>query len=325
MQKIALVVSACLVVTAAACSNVDAQPSAAGAKRPVTSPASSPSTDAATVSSEYQLDYGRRAPISLHRNSATSDWLVLMPGSGCNFYDVEDSRFLRWLMQAKAYNVLIIGKAGADLGRDDDNCRVDEFQHSSIRSERIKDVHTIMHDLIPDDSSVLLAAISEGAYIAPDVALKDKRVKAFIDLSGNTQSWITEEIMSVPAGPEREKLSRFFDREVRGNNSFTKYYVDWTYAYLNSYDTRQSYESMKALTIPVIWLNGDQDETLWVEGAREDAISLINDEHKTNIQYHWLAGANHGLECVDKAKTCDEEALAAKVRSLIVTFAAQNF
>jgi pimeloyl-ACP methyl ester carboxylesterase len=232
---------------------------------------------------------------------------------------------LKWLSAERPYNLLLIGKTGADINKSEDSCRVDEFQHSSVRSQRIKDNQTIMHDLIPANARILLAGISEGAYIAPDVAYADSRVKAYLDLSGNTQSWMTEEIMCVPEGPQRDKLEKFFDTEVRGNNSFTKYYVDWTYAYLNSYDTHRSYDMMKALNIPIAWLNGDHDETLWVEGARLDAMDLINNQHKTNIEYHWLAGANHGLQCADSAKGCDDKALADQVRTIITTFAAKHF
>jgi hypothetical protein len=273
----------------------------------------------------YQLDHGRRAPISIETNPATTDWVVLMPGSGCNFYEIADTRFMTWLKGERPFNILLIGKTGADINKTEDSCRVDEFQHSSVRSQRIKDNQTIMHDLIPPTSRILLAAISEGAYIAPDVAFYDHRVKAYIDLSGNTQSWMTEEIMCIPPGPEREKLAKFFDTEVRGNNSFTKYYVDWTYAYLNSYDTHQAYDMMKALQIPITWLNGDADSTLWVEGARQDAMDLINNQGKENIEYHWLAGAEHGLHCSETVKSCDDAALQVQVKQIITDFTRRNF
>jgi hypothetical protein len=282
-------------------------------------------TYAEAKSYDYQLDNGRRAPISIETNAKTTDWLVLMPGSGCGFYEIKDSHFLTWLKAKREYNILLIGKAGSDLGKDDNACRVDEFQHSSVRSQRITDVHTIMRDLIPSSARILLTAISEGAYIAPDIALEDARVKAYIDLSGNSKSWMDEEIMCVSAGAARDKLEKFFDDEVRGNNSFTKYYSDWTYAYLNSYDTHRTYDVFKQLEIPVIWLNGDNDETLWVEGARQDAMALINKEGKTNIEYHWLAGANHGLQCADTAPSCDKAKLNAQVEKLITDFAEQKF
>ncbi len=288
----------------------------------------------------YSLDHGRRAPISIETNASTTDWLVLMPGSGCNFYEISDSRFLKWLTAGRAFNVLLIGKTGADIGKTNEACRVDEFQRSSLRPQRIRDTQTIMRDLIPAGSRILLSAISEGAYIAPDVAVADSRVKAYIDISGNTQSWMTEELMCVPEGPKRDKLAKFFDEEVRGNDSFEKYYVDWTYAYLNSYDTHQAYDMMKALHIPIVWLNGDADETLWVEGARLDAMDLIHKQGKTNIEYHWLHGADHGLHCADAltvtstgAKipnplydaTCNEAAMQAQVRQIIVDFTARRF
>lgn len=273
----------------------------------------------------YLLDHGRRAPISIEKNSKTTDWLVLMPGSGCSFAEIGDSHFLKWLMAKRDYNVILIGKTGADLGKDEDACRVDEFQHSSVRSQRILDNQTIMHDLIPANARILLAAISEGAYIAPDVALADERVKAYIDLSGNSKSWMVEELMFVPEGPARDKLANFFNNEVRGHNSFTQYYVDWTYAYLNSYDTHRTYDVFKQLQIPIIWLNGDHDDTVWADGARQDAAELIDNEGKSNISYHWLAGGNHGLKCADSAPSCIEEKLDAQVEKLITDFASDYF
>lgn len=274
---------------------------------------------------EYSLDQGHRAPISIETNPATNDWLVLMPGSGCIFYEISDSRFLTWLKAERPLNILLIGKVGADFGKAEDKCRVDEFQRSSVRSQRIKDNQTILHDLIPANARILLSAISEGGYIAPDIAVADQRVKAYIDLSGNTQSWMTEELMCVPEGPKRDKLAKFFDEEVRGNDSFTKYYSDWTYGYLNSYDTHRAYDMMKTLDIPIAWLNGDHDETLWVEGARLDAMDLINNQGKKNIEYHWLAGADHGLHCAKTAKGCDEAALQAQVKQIVTGFAARHF
>ena len=271
---------------------------------------------------EYALDNGRHTTVTITKDANTTDWLVLVPGSGCK-------KFLKFdpfdnLRLKRAFNTLIISKAGAEL--DEADCRKDEFQRSSVRSQRILDNQTIMRDLIPANSRIFLAGYSEGGYIAPDIAVADPRVKALLSFSGSTQNWMTEEIMCVDAGPKRDALQKKFETQVIGNNSFTEFYnEDWSYAYLNSYITRRSFEMMKQLTIPVLWLNGDHDDILWIDGARQDAMDLINIHGKTNIEYHFIAGAGHDLKCAKTAPTCDPDLLKAQIFGLIEAFAQTHF
>lgn len=271
----------------------------------------------------YSFDDGRTAAVTVEPLAGSNEWAIFMPGCSCAYYKLHTSRYMNWVRDARPMNAMVINKTGVRINTD--KCDEDEYQWSSVRDQRIKDTLEILKNQVPANARILLLAESEGGYLSQDVALKDTRIKAIINVSGNTQSWITEEINYLPAGAKREKLRKFFDDEVIGNLDYTKFYAGWNYVWLNSMHTRKAFESMKAITIPVLWMNGDMDDTLWVQGAYEDAQKLLNEENKTNLEYHYFKGLHHGLECAKKAVGCNKTATEKLLRDTVQTFTTQKF
>ena len=251
------------------------------------------------------------------KTSAPSDtsWLVFLPGSECEHYDSDDSRWVDEIIKLRPFKLLVIEKVGV---RADGSCDIDKFREHSIRGRRIADIKAAMAREIPHDAEILLVGESEGGYIAPDIAVADLRVKRLIELSAGTRSWIDEEISFV-ALSEQPALRKFFDDFVVGNPDPKKFYHEWSYAELNSFDTHQTYESLFHLDIPVLMFNGDRDRLTWVAGTIADVKDLMS-RGKSNIELYLFEGANHGLEREKGDSLCEAGALRSSQNRLIRNF-----
>jgi pimeloyl-ACP methyl ester carboxylesterase len=213
---------------------------------------------------DFELSNGRRAAVSvINSNSANDEWIVFLQGSGCSIYDPYRSKWIAWLQEKHLYNVLVVNKAGAAM---DGTCRETEFQFSSLRQQRINDIRSVLSDYLPANANVILFGESEGGYIAPDIAVEDTRVVSLILISGGTKNWIEEEVMLAPTD-KRTELLRFFKSEVIGNLTLEKFYDETSYALFNSYNNHQSFQSLQRLKVPALFLEGDQDKVIWVEGV----------------------------------------------------------
>jgi pimeloyl-ACP methyl ester carboxylesterase len=163
-------------------------------------------------------------------------------------------------------------------------------------------------------------ALSEGSYIAPEIAATDTRVKSLILLSGNTWSWLEEEVMWLPADQQQARRD-FLENVVVPNPVFDKYYGDfWSYAYFDSYNTDMTYRTLEASQLPVLALNGVNDDVLWIQGAVDNMHKLINVEHKRNIEFHMIPSATHYLRCDPDDTTCDQAAMSAIVKGYLDSF-----
>ncbi len=261
---------------------------------------------------EVALPGGRKVAVTLERIDDQLEWLVFLPGSICDIVD-GGSRPVSMVRNKRAYNLLIINKAGVSQSG---KCDQAEYNRASVRSQRIQDIQAVMKSSLSPDAKILLMGESEGGYIAPDIALADKRIESMILISAGTRSWIDEEIAMAPED-KREATRRFLQQEVRGRNVHDKFFNGWSYAQLNSYDTTQTYDALKAIKIPVLAINGAHDTQTWVEATREDLEFLIQHEGKSNIEFHYLKDADHGLNCASPG--CDEAAFEKHLCGLILS------
>lgn len=268
------------------------------------------------ATSELSLSGSRRSVNLLQRSAVTPHWIVYMPGSGCGLFDVSGSRWIHWLKAAHEYNLLVINKAGIGL---DGNCRRDEYERSSLRSQRIEDTLVAVTTYVPRDAKVTLVAESEGGYIAPDIAVADSRVQSIILVSGGTRSWLDEEIMLADP-QDRPRIKNLMNTEVRGSDSIDKFYDGTSYAQLNSYDTNATVLALSKLKIPILSMQGGRDRNIWVRGTISDLKSLIA-EGKSNIAYRIFANAHHGLACDD---TCDQAELNRRLCGTILSFVGRS-
>jgi pimeloyl-ACP methyl ester carboxylesterase len=267
---------------------------------------------------EVPIDGGRKLVVTTQFNKKGAPWLVYIPGSGDGLNSVEGFEPLEILTTHHTYNILIINKVG--VGLDDKVASPDAFQRGSIRSQRIHDNLTVMKNLIPDNAVIQLVSLSEGAYIAPEIAQADLRVKSLILLSGNSWSWLEEEVMYLPT-EQRAERRQFLETEVVPNPVFDKFYSDWSYAYFDSYNTNATYDTLKKLKLPILALNGEKDDVLWLQGAIDNLLKLIHVEGKSNLEFHIIPEAGHILSCPDQDKTCDPDKISQLLKRYLVSFA----
>lgn len=268
------------------------------------------------ATSELSLSGNRRSVNILERSAETPHWIVYMPGSGCGLFDVSGSRWIHWLKEAHDYNLLVTNKAGIGI---DGDCRRDEYERSSLRSQRIEDTLVALRTYVPRDAKITLVSESEGGYIAPDIAVADSRVQSTILISSGTRSWLDEEIML--ADPEnRPRVQTLMNTEVRGSDSLDKFYDGMSYAQLNSYDTDATVSALRKLKIPVLSMQGGRDRNIWVGGTVSDLQSLIA-EGKSNIAYRIFANAHHGLACQG---TCAQAKLNRHLCRTILDFVGRS-
>ena len=277
------------------------------------------SFDSQLVSREIVVAGGRKLVSQTLKVGDEAPWLVYMPGSGDRLSPLSKRGFLKALLPQHKYNLLVINKVGIEL-----NGKVSsqlDFQKGSIRSQRIADTLSAMKQLLPAEARVLLIALSEGAYIAPEVAEADNRVRALILLSGNSWSWLEEEVRCLPQEKQTE-LRIFLENTVVPNPVFDKYYGKfWSYAYFDSYNTDATYRALARSSLPILALHGSQDEVLWLDGALQHLEQLVVNEGKTNIERHLIEGANHSLGCPEKSETsCDPVAIQQRLSTLLLNF-----
>lgn len=247
---------------------------------------------------ELQLPSGRRVTVTQEYSGADHPWLVYLPGSPCALFNAEQDFVLNTLRSRRSYNLLVINKAGLLPGG---ACERPVFLEGSLRDSRIEDVLSVMDMVVPRAARVLLVGESEGAYIAPDIALARPQVSRLLLLSGGTRSWIEEEIMMAPIA-ERARLRDFFENEVLARPGYDEFYSDVTFAQLASYHTRRTFWSLARLNRPVLAINGTQDDLVWIEGVKRDYRHL---PHELVL----LEGAGHevpGPEAHNRARVCEK-------------------
>ncbi|MES2963713.1 MAG: alpha/beta fold hydrolase [Bdellovibrionota bacterium] len=271
----------------------------------------SPTTTGVTLSG------GREAVAEMDFSDPKSPWIVFVPGSGCARFNLQDSFVVRSLRAKRHFNVLVINKTGVAA---DGSCRTKEFELSSLRDQRVEDTLTIMDNLLRQDAKVVVIGESEGGYLTPEIAKRDSRVLAMVWISGGTRSWIEEEISFV-AQSKQAKLRRFMDEEVRPNPTFDLKYKGWTYAQLVSFDNDKTMRALRSLSVPALLLNGTRDGQTWVAATSMDLRELINGEGKSNLEFHFLKDADHGLKCAKHATSCEQQKLDGEIIRAVESFA----
>jgi hypothetical protein len=101
-------------------------------------------------------------------------WLVFLTESASDFRE-GDRKELERLVGARVarhFNFLVINKPGLSPHRTDR----DLFEKSFRRTRRIEDALKTMKVVIPKNHQIHLVGYSEGAYLAPQVAKRDKLV-----------------------------------------------------------------------------------------------------------------------------------------------------
>lgn len=232
--------------------------------------------------SEYRLHDGRKLVVSHLDAGLAPDWIVYLPGSAPELHqaDATERLSLAGRVHAPETHLLVLNKPGI---RWNGSVQKSIFEKSFTRAQRIQDTQEVLREMIPDDARIALVGYSEGAYLAPELAVKDERVKSLVLLAGGTRGWLDEEINLSP-----EKEISLVLRKVLEIYSQKKPSARWrgfSHRTWHSYDHVSAMDWLARLTIPVLALHGAKDRLVDVETAIADLENLR---------------ANHGLRLRSK-------------------------
>jgi len=155
-------------------------------------------------------------------------WIVFLTESGSDFRsaDRKELESLVGKKVARYFNFLIVNKPGLSPGKINRNL----FEQSFRRIRRIEDALMTMKTVIPTNHEIHLVGYSEGAYLTPQVARRDKRVKTISMLGGGTRGWLKEEL-STATPREKKSYARTISNIYKNPNSLEKWngfsYATW--------------------------------------------------------------------------------------------------
>jgi len=202
-------------------------------------------------------------------------WIVFLPGSAIDMVSADDKDLLALLPKGKrTAHFLVINKA----------------RDAITRQRRLEDTLSVLKQMIPRHHDIILIGYSEGAYIAPSIALRCRRVRGLVLLAGGTRGWIEDELNRMSPGeavrtiPEILKiLSRKTpDRLWRGHRHDTWY----------SYAADTTLNALKRLNIPVLSVAGSRDELVDVPTLLQD-LHVLKRSKRKRLQLKVLKGFNH--------------------------------
>ncbi|HMN68920.1 MAG TPA: dienelactone hydrolase family protein [Bdellovibrionales bacterium] len=238
--------------------------------------------------------------ISLHdrrrliiRESLTGSrwWIVFLSGSAAEWTDFNESE--RSVLTRRfdlPPNILVIGKPGVlPSGRVIDSV----FEPSFRRDTRVRDYLEVMRAWIPPGDRILLMGFSEGAYLSPEIALRDDRVRALALISGGTRSWIDEEIFKMGSrqeGKVLKRIARVYARpESRALTWFGNSHATWM-----SYDNDRTKEALEKVKVPILAIHGDKDRMIDLDSVRADLRAVRRAGRE--VEMHMLKNVDHTLQ-----------------------------
>jgi pimeloyl-ACP methyl ester carboxylesterase len=191
-------------------------------------------------------------------SSKHKNWLVFLPESGAEFQGGGRQELKRLLggKLAAQFHYLVINKNGVSP----DGVKAQAFEMSFRRQRRVQDALSTMKQLIPPDHHIILVGYSEGAYLSPQVARGDSRVRGVVMVGGGTRGWLKEELSN--AGPlEKREFSRMI-KDIHAHPRSLKKWNGFSYATWYSYREDKTLEAVTKLKVPVLAILGKRDRTI---------------------------------------------------------------
>jgi pimeloyl-ACP methyl ester carboxylesterase len=201
----------------------------------------------------------------------SKDWIVYIPESAADFQtgSREELKRLIGTGLARKFNFLAINKPGVGPQKIDRAA----FEASFRRDYRIKDALQAMKTVIPAGDEICLVGYSEGAYLAPEVAAKDKRVIALAMIGGGTRGWLKEELSNARNARERAAVRRRI-LEIRKRSRSTEKWNDFSFATWHSYREDRTLAALKKLRKPALAILGARDRTIDLKSTLSDLKKL---------------------------------------------------
>lgn len=216
------------------------------------------------------------------------EWIVYLPESGASFQTGSRAELKRLLgpKLAAKFNFLAINKPGVGPRGTDKKV----FEQSFRRHYRIRDAIATMKAIIPATHHVYLVGYSEGAYLAPEIASLDRRVRALALIGGGTRGWLKEELSN--ASPKERSAVRKQIREIQKQSESTRKWYDFSYATWHSYREDRTLEALKKISRPTLAIFGARDKTIDLKAALSDLKRLSK---KKPIQIEVLPRCGHSF------------------------------
>ena len=214
------------------------------------------------------------------------DWAVYLPESGAGFLYANRSELIELVgtEAARKLNFLIINKPGLyPWGIDKD-----EFERSFLRQRRIEDAIAALKAIVPEEDKIHLIGYSEGAYLAPQVARLDSRVKSITMIGGGTRGWLKEELNNAK---KREKP--IFVRKIKeicANPTLDRRWNGFTYATWYSYRGDSTLRALKQIRTPTLAIVGARDRVIDAKSAIADFTRM---SEQKPLKLHVLSDCGH--------------------------------
>lgn len=213
-------------------------------------------------------------------------WIVFLPEAHSEFRDGSRQELASIVggPMAEKFNFLVVNKPGVEPG----GIQRKIFEKSFRREKRIADALTTMKAVIPRHHKIYLVGYSEGAYLAPQVAERDRRVQAVAMIGGGTRGWLKEELCNAPSKEVPEYLRMI--EEIYENPRSLKKWGSFTYATWYSYRGDNTLRSIKKLRIPMMAILGGRDKVI---DLRTTIVDLTLISERKPIQIHIFGDCGH--------------------------------
>lgn len=210
--------------------------------------------------------------------SKSKRWLVFLTESASDFRhgDRKELESLVGTSVARHFNFLVVNKPGLGPNGTDR----DLFERSFRRTRRIEDAITTMKDIIPKNHTIHLVGYSEGAYLAPQVARRDKRVKTVSMIGGGTRGWLKEEL-NTASPSERQDYIKQIKKIYQRPHSIEKW-NGFSYATWFSYRGDNTLQALRNLKLPTLAILGARDRVIDLRSTIVDMV-LISENQPIHI------------------------------------------
>jgi pimeloyl-ACP methyl ester carboxylesterase len=218
----------------------------------------------------------------------TRRWLVFLPESASDFRlgDRGELVDLIGATLSQKFNFLVINKSG--LGHEVEDKEV--FERSFRREKRIQDALQTMKEIVPRGDQIHLVGYSEGAYLAPQIARLDKRVKSVAMIGGGTRGWLKEELSN--ATPKEKPFYEKKIQEILMNPSSQKRWNGFSHATWHSYRGDHTLHALRGSKLPTLAILGARDRVIDLKATIVD-LMLVS-ENKP-IQIHIFGDCGHNF------------------------------
>ena len=213
-------------------------------------------------------------------------WVVLLPESGADYREGQRNELkdLVGSRLAQNFNFLVINKPGVMV----DKINKAEFEESFQRQRRVADALTSLKTVIPKGDKIHLIGYSEGAYLAPQIACLDKRIRSVVMIGGGTRGWLKEEFSNA-SKREKPKFKKRIQDIYRHPRS-SKKWNGFSYATWYSYRGDNTLRALRQGVVPTLAILGARDRVI---DLRSTIVDLMLVSERKPIQVHVFGDCGH--------------------------------